>query len=533
MKFACLRGFILELILGYLCLSCGRSPTESPSSGSTGPLTGGELRLAAQSPEALDPILSNNYWESEIALQLFDGLVRFDANLNTVAALAQDWKVSPDGKTYVFTLRPGVRFHHGRAITAEDFVYSLTRLLDPKWKSNDAQYYVHILGAADFQAGRSPAVSGLQALNSSTIKIVLAEPYAPFLRLLAQQPASVVPKELVEDRQHPFGQSPVGTGAFRLERWTPGTEILLATNPVYYSGRPHLERVRITTLPALNARESFQLFVDGKLDVSFVPPEQASLAQSEPKWVFINRPVLRVMYLGMNVLDHLLRDPSVRRAVASAINKTELFGTDLDHAVIHGLLPASLLGSSPGGYSDPYDPQSARDLLKRQHKDGPRIQLWHAQASQNRTALLQRIASQLESVGFSVEIKNLSSMAELLNKIYARKTQLFLLGEQLDYPDPDALLNRLFRSTSPANPFGYSNAKVDALLLDAQRALDDNTRAELYRLAESTIMRDYPALPLSVVRYSIACLAKVQGLQVTALGFQYLPLREVWIKPEN
>jgi len=299
----------MGLILECLCLSCGGPPKELPSSArSAGPLTGGELRLAAQSPETLDPILSNNYWESEIALQLFDGLVRFDANLNTVAALAQDWKLTPDGRTYVFTLRQGVRFHHGRAITAEDFVYSLTRLLDPKWKSNDAQYYAHILGAADFQAGRSATVSGLQALNASTLQIVLDEPYAPFLRLLAQQPASVVPKELVENSEHPFGQNPVGTGAFRLERWTPGTEILLAVNPVYYAGRPYLERVRITTLPALNARESFQLFADGKLDVSFVPAEQATLVQSEPKWVFINRPVLRVMYLGMNVKDRLLRD---------------------------------------------------------------------------------------------------------------------------------------------------------------------------------------------------------------------------------
>jgi oligopeptide transport system substrate-binding protein len=533
MQFARLHGFIMGLILECLCLSCGGPPQELPSARSAGPLTGGELRLAAQSPESLDPILSNNYWESELALQLFDGLVRFDANLNTVAALAQDWKVSPDGKTYVFTLRQGVRFHHGRTITAEDFVYSLTRLLDPKWKSNDAQYYAHILGAADFQAGRSATVSGLQALNAATLQIVLDEPYAPFLRLLAQQPASVVPKELVENSEHPFGQNPVGTGAFRLERWTDGTEILLAANPVYYAGRPYLERVRITTLPALNARESFQLFADGKLDVSFVPAEQATLAQSEPKWVFINRPVLRVMYLGMNVKDRLLRDPFVRKAVASAINKTELVGTDLDHAVIHGLLPASLLGSSPAAHSDLYDPRSARDLLKRQHKHKPKIQLWHAQASQSRTILLQRIASQLESVGFSVEIKNLSSMAELLSKIYARKTQLFLLGEQLDYPDPDALLNRLFRSTSPANPFGYSNSKVDALLLDAQRALDDKSRAELYSLIESTIMRDYPALPLSVVKYSIACLANVQGLQLTPLGFQYLPLREVWLKPEN
>ncbi len=208
------RWFILVPVLGCLILGCSKGSNERPPDLAAGPVTGGELRLAAQSPESLDPILSNNYWESEIALQIFDGLVRFDANLNTVAALAQDWRVSPDGRTYVFTLRPGVRFHHGREITAEDFVYSLTRLLDPKWKSNDAQYYGHILGAADFQAGRSSTVSGLQALNPTTLQIVLDEPYSPFLRLLAQQPASVVPKELVESTEHPFGQNPVGRAHF-------------------------------------------------------------------------------------------------------------------------------------------------------------------------------------------------------------------------------------------------------------------------------------------------------------------------------
>jgi peptide/nickel transport system substrate-binding protein len=235
----------------------------------------------------------------------------------------------------------------------------------------------------------------------------------------------------------------------------------------------------------------------------------------------------------MNVRDPLLRDPNVRKAVALAINKAALFGSDLDHAITHGLLPPSLLGASPTGHPDLFDPQSARDLLKRHRKRKTKLQLWHAQASQSRTALLQRIAAQLESVGFVVEIKTLSTMAELLNKIYARKTQLFLLGEQLDYPDPDALFNRLFSSASPANPFGYANAKVDALLLEAQKALDDPRRAELYSQAESIIMSDYPVLPLSVVKYSIACLARVQGLQVTPLGFQYLPLREVWLKPEN
>ncbi|MCI0626970.1 MAG: ABC transporter substrate-binding protein [Acidobacteria bacterium] len=533
MNSACLRSAIVSFALAGVCLNCGKEPTQKLSSTQAGPITGGELRLAAQSPESLDPILSNNYWESEIVLQLFDGLVRFDASLNTVSALAQDWRVSPDGKTYVFSLRRGVQFHNGREITAEDFVYSFTRLLDPKWKSNDSQYYSRIQGAADFQAGRSATVSGLSALNSSTLQIALDQPYAPFLRLLAQQPASVVPKEAVEGSGAPFGKNPIGSGAFRLERWDTGAEILLAANPSYYAGRPHLGAIRIATLPALNASESFQFFLDGKLDLSFVPPEQVALAQREPAWVFMSRPVLRLMYLGMNVRDRLMRDSGVRKAVVSAINKADLLGSDPDHGITHGLLPASLLGSNPGAHPDLFNPQAARDLLRRRQKQPLKLELWHAQVSDTRTALLARMAAQLESAGFAVEVKTLPSMAQLLDKIYAGKTQLFLLGEQLDFPDPDALLNRLFRSTSPANPFGYANSKVDALLLEAQKALDDNSRARLYGEIETLIMRDSPVLPLSVVKYSVVCHRRVQGLQVSPLGFQYLPLREVWLKPEN
>ena len=122
-------------------------------------------------------------------------------------------------------------------------------------------------------------------------------------------------------------------------------------------------------------------------------------------------------------------------------------------------------------------------------------------------------------------------MGELLNNIYAGRTQLFLLGEQMDFPDPDALLSRLFHSHSPANPFGYSNPKVDALLLEAQTTLDDGKRATLYSEIEKLILDDHPILPLSQVKYSFVSQRRVQGLNLTSLGFQYLPLKDVWLQP--
>ena len=119
------------LLVGSYLASCHESPLQrnSPSRSPGG--SSGIFRIAVQSPESLDPAFSRSYSESELVLQLFDGLLRFSPDLSLAPALAENWQVSPDGKTYTFHLRQGARFHNGREVIAEDFVYSLTRLLNP------------------------------------------------------------------------------------------------------------------------------------------------------------------------------------------------------------------------------------------------------------------------------------------------------------------------------------------------------------------------------------------------------------------
>jgi oligopeptide transport system substrate-binding protein len=531
-SFRCRRTASLVFIC-WICVGCEKESTQKSVWNGKQPVRGGSLRIAAQLPESLDPIYSKNYWESEIVLQLFDGLLRFDKDLNTAPALAKDWHISPDGKIYTFSLRTGSRFHNGRAITANDFVYTLTRLLDPKWNSADAQHYLKIQGAASFRLGRSATVSGLKAVSPATLQIVLEQPYAPFLRVLAQQPASVVPREEVERAGVDFGRHPVGSGAFRLEKWDGGTKLLLSANADYYEGSPYLDEIQITALPALNAKESFQLFTDGKLDLSFVPTEQIPLAQNRTDWVFLSRPILRLMYLGINLRDRLLQDWNVRAAVVASVNKSKVLGQDLDYTVTHSLIPFSVLGSDPDRVADTYDLEGARRALKQVSQKTPRVhlKLWHAQVSESRNQLLARLSGELNAAGFEVEVKLVTSMGELLNAVEAGKTQLFLLGEQMDFPDPDALLNRLFHSKSPSNPFGYGNPKVDSMLAEAQVSLDDSHRAKLYAEIEKEILSDHPVLPLFFVKYSFAHHRRVQGLHLTPLGFQYLPFRSVWLQP--
>ena len=337
-----------------------------------------------------------------------------------------------------------------------------------------------------------------------TLEITLERPYAPFLRVLAQQPASVVPKEEVERPDVDFGKSPVGTGAFQLRRWHARREIFLVSNPDYFEGPPYLEGLQIKTVPALNARDSFQDFLEGKLEISFVPSDQIQMAQLRKEWIYVSRPILRFMYLGINLKDHLMKDINVRKAIHFAINKADVVGNEPDYSITNNLIPISLLGSNPAANQDVYNVKAAQEVLKhaRSYKGRPlRVKLWHATTSEERKGLLTRLADNLKAIGIQVDLKIVSSLNELNQKIYSGQTQLFLLGEVIDFPDPDAVLNRLFNSKSKGNLFGYRNAEVDRMLLQGQTSLNEDLRAQLYRQIEHQILQDHVIIPLFLAKF--------------------------------
>ena len=533
MKCRFLCQLLLVLLAGWIQTSCHEPPIHRSSPSRTLGGSGGVFRITVQSPESLDPALSRSYSESELVLQLFDGLLRFSPDLSIAPALAENWQVSSDGKTYTFHLRRGVRFHNGREVLAADFVYSLTRLLDPRLSSPDGEQYSMIQGARDYIDGRSTYVEGLTALDRYTLQIKLEKAYAPFLRILAQQSASVVPREAVEDRSVPFGRHPLGTGAFRLTKWRPEDVIILEANSSYFDGPPHLDQIVISTASPLNAEGNFRDFIGGKVDISFVPSNCVTEVQARKDWVYWNRPVLRFMYLGFNLRARLPKEIAFRRAVGLAINRQGLIESDTDYSALYNLIPMSLLGSSPGPLSDAFDPGAAREALKplqSRSKKILRVGLWHAAVSKERERLLARLTEDLKAVGIEVDLKIEPTLNALLGEIYGGRTEMFLLGEVFDFPDPGAVLNRLFHSKSKGNPFAYRNTEVDKVLEEAQTRLDEDQRALLYGRIERQILNDCAVVPLFQVKYSIVTRRNIEGIELGPLGFQYLPFRKIWLK---
>src|SRR5712691_893289 len=280
-------------------------------------------RALTHDPTMLDPAFVADIYSRTVVRQLFDGLVQYDAHLKPIPAIAEFWETSRDGLTWTFTLRQGVKFHHGREVTAQDFVYSFTRLLDPKRPSGPLiDFLRHIQGVDDFLHGKTASIRGLKAVDRYVFQLLLQEPYAPSLSVLGLGNAAVVPQEEVERLGENFARAPVGTGPFKLVRWEPRKEIVLEANEDYYEGRPFLDRIVFKIGGTFE--KDFDEFLEGNLEEAIVPSERTDEILTDPKYQkyqFIRKPMLSLLYIGFNTHHKPFDDKRVRQAFNYAVDK--------------------------------------------------------------------------------------------------------------------------------------------------------------------------------------------------------------------
>lgn len=163
---------------------------------------------------------------------VFDGLLYYDETTDLVPRLAAAMpEVSLDATVYTFRLRPGVTFHNGREVTADDVAYSITHVLDPETKSPGSGFYTGIAAAQDFIDGQADAVSGITVLDPTTIQFTLESADVTFSNKMALNFAFIVPREEVERQGENFGHNPLGTGPFRFKEWVPGRQLTFERNP--------------------------------------------------------------------------------------------------------------------------------------------------------------------------------------------------------------------------------------------------------------------------------------------------------------
>jgi len=493
-------------------------------------------RPLGNDPETLDPARISDVYSRSVSQQIFDGLVQFDQTLGISPALARFWKASRDGLTWTFTLRKGVKFHHGRELTAEDVVYSFTRILDPRVRSGAAHLFSGIRGAAEFRAGRAQRVAGLVAVDRHTVQVLLDEAPVPFVSLLAVGHAKIVPREVVEREGDAFGQRPVGTGPFRFERWDRGREIVLAANRDYFDGPPRLEQVVYRVFPGDRWEVMHDEFRRGALEDSPIPTHHYREIIARKDQIYVKRPMISLRFYGFNTRTKPLDDRRVRQAIVHAVDRNAIIHEVLlgRFTVARGILPPGTLGFNPSVRSYAFDIDRARGLLAEAGYPGgrglPGLVIWSSVKLDQLLREQERMRASLEAAGIAVEFRYLTDWPAYSKMLADGKLPVFLYAWYADVPDPDNFLFQLFYSRSPRNFFGYANPAVDALLAAARNEHEMGRRVELYRRAEQLVLDDAPILPIMHHTYERLFQPYVRSVEVSGLGDPYIPLRKIWLE---
>ena len=519
----------------WLCLGLGLGWAEAQERPAV--QTGGVYRRPlGNDPTTLDPARLRDIYSLAVGQQLFDGLVQFDQTLSITPALAQFWVASRDGLTWTFTLRKGVKFHHGREVTSDDVVYSFTRLVDPKTRSGGADHFMGIQGALDFREGRAKQIAGLVAVDRYTVRVSLAEAAVPFVSVLAVGQAKIVPKELVEDQGEAFGTQPVGTGPFRFVRWERGKEIVLAANPEYFDGPPKLARLVFRIFPGERLDAVFAEFQAGALEDSPVPSRDYRKVISNPAYQYVRRPMFSLRHYGLNTKMKPLDDRRVRQALVYAIDR-EAVTSEVwlgRHPTARGILPPGTLGFNPKLKGYGHDPERARELLAQAGYPGgrglPPIVIWSSARSDEIMREHDRIRKDLATAGIEADFQYNPDWPSFSKAMSDRKLPVFLRGWFADVPDPENFLAKLFHSASPWNYGSYANPAVDALLEKARGEQDVARRVELYRRVEEMVLDDAPAIPIAHHTYERLFQTYVKGVEVSGLGDPHIPFRKVWLE---
>ncbi|MEX2111086.1 MAG: ABC transporter substrate-binding protein [Gemmatimonadaceae bacterium] len=468
-------------------------------------------------PRSMDPALSTDVPTGRAVAYLFDGLTRFTPDARIVPGLAKSWDISPDGLTYTFHLRNGVRFHDGRPFAAKNVIASFQRVLDPATKGGRGWPLYPIRGAEDYAAGKATSIGGLASSDDSTVVITLKEPLAIFPKLLAMPVASIVPDSPGTD----FGQKPIGTGPWKFVEWRHDDYIKFAKNPDYFDGAPKTDSLMARIIPERSTATAE--FEAGNVDVLNVNEQETRSWEQDPEKqkLLQSAAALRFWYVAINVTRGPLKDLRVRQALNHAVNVPTMLQQVLGGRgrVAAGVIPPTLSGADTTRNGYTYDVAKAKDLLAQAgFPNGIDLELWTANTDAS-PRIAQTIQANLAEAGIRVKLvsRDASSMREASRK---GATDLALKEWWADYPDAENFLFPLLHSRNKGvggNVSFWGNPQFDRLVDDAHREQDEAKRNQLYTQADQIAFNEAPMIFLFFYKDLYAVQPWIKGFTVPAV----------------
>lgn len=535
------------LIALCLILLTGCSKKDPKIYAQDGPAAEGDMLVESSIGDAktLCPPLVDESAGGDITSLVFNGLLRYNPNMELEPCLALKWKVSKDGKTITYNLRKGVKFHDGVEFTADDVVFTYKVYSDPT---------VNTPYGADYQY-----IKGVEVMGPYEVKVTYKKAFAP---ALTSTFSSILPKHLLEgkDINHydAFNRAPVGTGPYKFKEWKTAQQIVLEANPDYWEGKPQIKRFVMRIIPDQAAE--FLGILKGEVDgigawtTGTLSPEQYAKQTDTPKFTdYYNKyqcDQFVYVYLGWNLDNPLFKDVRVRKALTYAIDRQAIIEN-----VVYGLGSVATGPFVPHSWAYnkdikplPYDLAQAKKILKevgwKPGKDGLlhrtvngkdttfSFKLYTNQGNVSRQRIATIVQQQLKQIGIDCQpviMEWTTLLAEYINK---RKYDAMVMGWQFG-PEPDCYLS--WHSTQMGehqyNMVGYRNKEVDRLLVAGRETLDPAQRAKIYHRIHKVLYDDVAATFL-YVPYSLPALHKrFKGVEVSRNGIGWHP--EKWYVPTN
>ncbi len=458
----------------------------------------------------LDPAIGYDWQNWSMIKSVFDGLMDYAPGTTDLRpGLAESYEISDDLLTYTFKLRPGVKFHNGREMTAEDVKYSFDRVLLPATQSPGAGFFGSIKGADKMADGSATSLEGLTVVDPLTVRFELSRPDATFLHVLALNFASVVPKEAVEASGGDFGHQPVGTGAYKMGEWLPGQRVVFQKNPDYWrAGLPYLDQItfEIGQEPVV----ALLRLQNGEVDVpgDGIPPAKFQEVMADPEQAarVVEGGQLHTGYITMNVTQPPFDKVEVRRAINMAINKDRVVQMINNRAVpANQPLPPSMPGYSQDYAGYAYDVEGAKKLLTEAgYPDGFATELYAMNTDPN-PRIAQAIQQDLKAIGINAEIRALAQ-ANVIEAGGAGNAPMVWSGGMgwiADFPDPSNFYGPILGCDGAGeggwNWSKYCNEELDAAAQAADamaKPEEAEARLQAWSAVFEGVMEDAPWAPV-------------------------------------
>lgn len=522
------------LLVGFLLSACAPAPQPPAAPPS------GTLRWSIEGVDdiaRLDPARLADY-QSNIAVNLiFGGLVRLGPDLAVIGDGAESWRTSSDGKVYTFSLRENLAYGDGTPATAQDFADALRRTISPDTGTAFAfEFLKYIVGAEDLRNGSATTLSGVRALDTRTLEIMLDSPRGYFLSQLTYALAFVVPPGKIEAAGDNWINSAFGSGPFRVKEHLAGEKLVLEGNPSYWAGPPGVATIELLFFP--DTATAFTSYRSGNLDImgsiqGGIPTERVADVRGIPDMRSASAPLLR--FIGFNNRRPPFDNVYVRQAFAQAVDKDSLVRQVLsDQATpVERILPPGFLGTNLPITTLSFDPLGARSTLGLAgYVSGsslPPVTLTYSRDTDTEKVAQALQRNWRDTLGIDVSLQGLP-IKEFIARLDSMVTdptnpetslQMYMSIWGADYPDPQNFLSLQFQSDSPYNNGHWSSSEFDQLTSEADQISDPARTAErlkIYNKAEQIAVRDVGWLPLFTPEVNILIRPTVHGLSFTPQG---------------